>query len=173
MDSAPLCSHSLSSKNHAWFTTENLLRALLYTRNWQRPNASRRHRQGTTPRERRTRKKRAEGAWPHRPRPCRGDTTEPTARTMTSRTPHCRAHTTEPTARTMTSGGPALRQTPGQKQKPHSALGGRQTGTSASPSLHPTPPLPAHLPAPQCSTCLFQSHQHWVLDEELFDGHEE
>ena len=36
-----------------------------------------------------------------------------------------------------------------------------------------SPLLPAHLPAPKCSTCLSQSHQHWVLDEELFDGHEQ
>jgi hypothetical protein len=42
-----------------------------------------------------------------------------------------------------------------------------------------------HLPPPKrrkarkaalthrCSTCLFQSHQHWILDEEFFNGHEE
>ena len=108
-----------------------------------------------------------------RPLPRRADRTEPTVHATTSGTPTRRGDRSEPTARATTSGAPNLRQTPGQKQKPHSALGGRQAGTSASPSLHPTPLLPAHLPAPKCSTCLSQSHQHWVLDEELFDGHEQ
>ena len=50
MDSdPPPCSHPLLSQKHTWFTTENPLRALLYTRNWQRPNARRRHRKGNLP----------------------------------------------------------------------------------------------------------------------------
>lgn len=87
--------------------------------------------------------------------------------------PPCRRDMTELTARAMTSGTPNPKQTPGQKQKPHSALEGRQAGTSASPSLHPTPLSHHAARHVKCSTCLFQPHQHRVLDEELFDGHEE
>ena len=87
--------------------------------------------------------------------------------------PPCRRDVTELTARAMTSRTPNPKQTPGQKQKPHSALEGRQAGTSASPTStrHPiSHHTSRHI---KRSTCLFQPHQHWVLDEELFDGHEE
>ena len=46
---SPSCAHILCPQKHAWFTMNNFLGALVYTRNWQWPNARRRLRKGHLP----------------------------------------------------------------------------------------------------------------------------